>query len=131
MAKDDTQHLPEQYLEKTQTFFHLVWLDYISTLVFVPVTLVIWRMPIYHSNARVVQMSPWTFADNLSDFEPGLRSPLELAYPWRPEPLPSWACGVVVVLIPLLVVCSFQFKSRNLSDLHAGTSGALKAVVAT
>lgn len=76
-------------------------------------------------------MSPWASESSLDHALASLRPPMELDYPWRPEPIPSWACGVIVVLVPLLVVTLFQFKSPGLHELHAGISGVLKAVVAT
>ncbi|CAG8982847.1 hypothetical protein HYALB_00006657 [Hymenoscyphus albidus] len=109
----------------------LVWLDYLGIFSFVLFTLGIWKMPIYYFDDRIVPMSPWVSEPSLDYGLASLRPPIELDYPWRPEPIPSWACGVIVVLVPLIIVALFQLKSPGLYDLHAGVSGVLKAVVAT
>ena len=106
-------------------------LDYLYILLFVPVTLVVWKLPVYAFDARLVPAFLRAEADAFGGSELDFRFPLELAFPWRPEPISSLACGVMVVLSPLLVAGVFQIRLRSVGDFHAATSGALKAVVTT
>ncbi|KAH9213380.1 phosphatidic acid phosphatase type 2/haloperoxidase [Leptodontidium sp. 2 PMI_412] len=68
---------------------------------------------------------------NVEDQQPVYGAPPELSYPWIKEPIPTWACGVVVVLVPMLVITLFQLKLRSLWDFHAGLTGTLKATVSS
>jgi diacylglycerol diphosphate phosphatase/phosphatidate phosphatase len=116
---------------KLATCSYIIWLDYFYILLFASITLIIWRMPIYYFDDRLVPMSGSADANSFEGLELKLQAPLELAFPWRSEPLSSLACGMIVMLTPLLIVGMFQIKLRSLCDFHAGISGAFKAVVAT
>jgi len=105
----------------------ILWADYTSLLILALLTIGIWVAPMYYVESRVVPLWPSGSGGSIHD----LRPPILLEYPWRPEPLPSWSCGFVVVCVPLLVVAAFQIKTRRLWDFHTGVVGILKAVVTT
>jgi diacylglycerol diphosphate phosphatase/phosphatidate phosphatase len=105
----------------------IIWADYTSILTLALLTIGIWVAPMYYVESRVVPLWPSGSGGSLHD----LRPPVLLEYPCRPEPLPSWSCGFVVVCVPLLVVAAFQIQTRRLWELYAGVVGILKAVVTT
>ncbi|KAG9234319.1 phosphatidic acid phosphatase type 2/haloperoxidase [Amylocarpus encephaloides] len=113
------------------TTLPLICHDYCYIVVFTLITLAIWRMPLLYSNERAVPLSMWNPAASFDNTGSSLRPPSDLSYQWKPEPLPSELCGVLVVIIPIVVVIVFQSRNFNVRDLHAGISGSLKAVVAT
>ena len=105
----------------------ILWADYTSILILALLTIGVWVSPMYCVESRVVPL--WLSGSDGSIYD--LRPPMLLEYPWRPEPLPSWSCGFVVVCVPLLVVAAFQIQTRRLWGFHAGVVGILKAVVTT
>jgi hypothetical protein len=108
-----------------------ICIDYLSILSLALLTLGIWIAPMYYVEDRIVPLWRLNSGGSLHSSGYELRPPVELEYPWRREPLPSWSCGFLVVCVPLLVVAAFQIKSRHIWDFHAGVAGVLKAVVAT
>lgn len=94
----------------------------------------IYLAPTYHLKYRVMAM--W-FVGKESEhgrpmgYAPDLRVPVEYGYPQEPMLLPSWICGVVVLVAPLLVITLFQIRVRSLWDFHAGVTGIFKALLST
>ncbi|KAH7419827.1 phosphatidic acid phosphatase type 2/haloperoxidase [Cadophora sp. MPI-SDFR-AT-0126] len=113
------------------SYWRMVWRDYASIAVVAASSLWVYRLPMYLLDHRVVPVSKYNPRSNLEDQSPAYEGPLELSYPYIREPIPTWACGVVVVLIPLIVIALFQLKLRSLWDFHAGLTGTLKATVSS
>jgi hypothetical protein len=111
--------------------FQAICIDYLSILPFALLTLGIWVAPMYYVEDRIVPLWRQHSGGSLHGLGYELRPPIELEYPWRREPLPSWSCGFVVVCVPLLIIAAFQIRSRHLWDFHARVAGVLQAVVAT
>ncbi|KAI6714441.1 lipid phosphate phosphatase 1 [Diplocarpon mali] len=55
---------------------------------------------------------------------------MEPSYPFVKEPLSTWACGMIVVFVPMLVITLFQLNMRSILDFHDGFTGTLKAAAA-
>ncbi|PVH80782.1 PAP2-domain-containing protein [Cadophora sp. DSE1049] len=109
----------------------MVWRDYASIAVIAACSLWVYLLPIYLLDRRVVLVSRLNLQSNMEGQSPAYGGPSDLSYPWIREPIPTWACGVVVVLVPLLVITLFQLKLRSLWDFHAGLTGTLKATVSS
>ncbi|KAL3425821.1 pap2 superfamily protein [Phlyctema vagabunda] len=114
-------------------YIKTVWIDIACIAMVAIFILPVLYMPILFPEQRLIPMRPPVVAlgdhnmDDLSEF--GL--PPALSFPKRPELLPTWACGLIVILGPIGIISLFQIKIRSLWDFHAGTAGILKAVVAT
>ena len=112
-------------------YWRVVWRDYASIAVVAASSLWVYLLPMYLLDHRVVPVSKFNLRRNLDDQGVVFGGPSDLSYPWIREPIPTWACGVVVVLVPLLVITLFQLKLRSLWDFHAGLTGTLKATVSS
>jgi hypothetical protein len=101
----------------------MVWADILGILVVALLALVVHLIPIYHRGRTVL----YHLSRN------GTSEPLdiELLYPKENPPIPSWTCGVVNFIIPIVVIAIFQFKIKSVWDFHTGMTGTLKALVAT
>lgn len=117
--------------EKFLSYWRIVWRDYVSIAVVAACSLWVYYLPIYLLDHRIVYVSNLNMDSNVEDQQPVYGAPPELSYPWIKEPIPTWACGVVVVLVPMLVITLFQLKLRSLCDFHAGLTGTLKATVSS
>ncbi|KAF4627238.1 hypothetical protein G7Y89_g10916 [Cudoniella acicularis] len=117
----------------TNLLAHLYFagLDLLGILVFISVTVGIWMGPTYYSDSRSVPMWPTVLSNCSNGTWQKLQPPQALDFPLRPEPIPSFACGVIVVFAPLLVVAILQFGNGSFWEFYAGAIGNLKAVVAT
>ncbi|KAL2071524.1 hypothetical protein VTL71DRAFT_12759 [Oculimacula yallundae] len=123
---------PERYRGGDDTsYWSLVWRDYVSIAVVAAGSLWVYLLPMYLLERRIVQVSQLSPQAGAENQLPSYAGPPELSYPWIKEPIPTWACGVVVVLVPMLVVTLFQLKLRSLWDFHAGLTGTLRANVAS
>jgi len=111
-------------------YWQIVWIDYASIVIVAAFSLFVYYLPMYQIEQRLVPLSRSISSTNMDDALRSIYSPPELSYPTFQEPLPSWACAMVVVFVPLFVISIFQFKLRSLWDFHAGLTGTLKAVVA-
>ncbi|TVY82623.1 Lipid phosphate phosphatase [Lachnellula suecica] len=107
-----------------------ILVDYSSILILALVTVGIWTAPVYYADNRLVPLWLSASSGSFHNSKYFLRPPIEMEYPWRQEPLPSWSCGFVVVCVPLMVVVAFQIRTRNLWEFHTGIVGVLKAAVA-
>lgn len=116
---------------KLAKHIHSSRLDYFYILLFLLITVTIWRLPVYAADERLIPVFLHDEASILDGSNLNFHFPTELAFPWRPEPLSSVVCGAVVVLSPLVVFGSFQIKLRSVCDFHAAFSGVLKALVTT
>jgi diacylglycerol diphosphate phosphatase / phosphatidate phosphatase len=112
-------------------YFQVAWLDYLCLCVVAGFTLVLYCTPMYYKDYRVVPMLPSITSSNISQPFEQFQLPLGISYPWLKEPLPTYGCAVVVVMVPLLVIGLFQIKTWSLWDFHASFVGVLKAVVST
>ncbi|KAH8687203.1 phosphatidic acid phosphatase type 2/haloperoxidase [Tricladium varicosporioides] len=123
------RHLQIKTYTSKREYLRIVWVDYFCILALMAVTVSIWRGPTFHIDYRIVPMRLMIPSDNKSIqmFQP----PLELDYPWRPEPISSVACALVVTCIPIIITAIFQIRKPNVWDFHASGIGVLKAVVAT
>ncbi|KAG4429791.1 hypothetical protein IFR05_014727 [Cadophora sp. M221] len=117
--------------EALVSYWRIVWRDYVSIAVVAACSLWVYYLPIYLLDHRIVHLSNLNMQSNVDDQKPYYGAPSELSYPWIKEPIPTWACGVVVVLVPMLVITLFQLKLRSLWDFHAGLTGTLKATVSS
>ncbi|KAH7350965.1 phosphatidic acid phosphatase type 2/haloperoxidase [Rhexocercosporidium sp. MPI-PUGE-AT-0058] len=117
--------------EECVPYWRIVWRDYFSIAVFAACSLWVYSLPIYLLDHRIVQVSNLSTESNMGDQLPSFGGPPELSYPWIKEPIPTWACGVVVVVVPMLVITLFQLKLRSIWDFHAGLTGTLKATVSS
>lgn len=115
--------------EGSLSYWRIVWLDYVSIAVVAASMLWVYYLPMYFLDHRLVPVSQSIAGCNVAKSTPHVRGPLELSFPLIKEPLPSWACGVVVVVLPILVIAMFQLKLRSLWDFHAGLTGTLKATI--
>jgi len=113
------------------SYWRIVWRDYASIAVVAASSLWVYLLPMYLLDHRVVPVSRSNSQHDMEEHGPTYGGPSELSYPWIREPIPTWACGVVVVLVPLLVITLFQLKLRSLWDFHAGLTGTLKATVSS
>ncbi|KAK0108432.1 hypothetical protein ONS95_003236 [Cadophora gregata] len=129
----DGERQTHQILQErgTVSYLGLVWRDYASIAVVAASSLWVYLLPMYLLDHRVIPVSRMNPQSNMEDYRTAYKGPLELSYPWIREPIPTWACGVVVVLVPLLVITLFQLKLRSLWDFHAGFMGTLKATVSS
>jgi len=124
------RHNQHPRLKGVITYLRVAWVDYLVIVLVAGLGLGIYFTPVYNVNHRVIPIWPSVMNSNITDALQDLRVPTEYSYPWLKEPLPSWACALVVILVPFLVICIFQLKIRSLWDLHAGLLGVLKAIVA-
>jgi diacylglycerol diphosphate phosphatase/phosphatidate phosphatase len=119
-----------QHMETFYLYLCLVWADIIFIAFVAALTLSFYLTPVYLSNHR--SMPVWCkMTGNATHPVINLYPPKEYQYPSEVLVLPSWACGIVVILLPSLVVALFQLQKRCLWDLHAGIVGILKASVMT
>ncbi|CZT41417.1 uncharacterized protein RSE6_01153 [Rhynchosporium secalis] len=113
------------------SYWSLVWRDYVSIAVVAAGSLWVYLLPMYLLDHRVVHVSRLTPQSGIEDQLSRYGGPPELSYPWIKEPIPTWACGFVVVVVPMLIVTLFQLKLRSLWDFHAGLTGNLRANVSS
>jgi len=126
-----SKHRHNQYCSKgVVTYLRIAWVDYLFIALVAGLGLSVYFSPVYNANHRVIPVWRSAMNGNMLDAWQDLRVPTEYSYPWLKEPLPSWACAVVVIFVPFLVLCIFQLKIRSVWDFHAGLVGLLKAVVA-
>ncbi|EKD21354.1 phosphatidic acid phosphatase beta [Drepanopeziza brunnea f. sp. 'multigermtubi' MB_m1] len=115
------------------SYLRIVWLEYLSIAVVATSALWAYSLPVYYLELRLIPIQRSSAPRSASEGSvPLFHGLVELSYPLVKEPLPTWACGLVVVLLPLLVITMFQLKLRSLWDFHAGFTGTLKtAAVST
>jgi len=113
------------------TYIRVAWFDYVCLSVVAAFTLGLYCTPMYYKDRHVVPMIPSIALFSTSRHVESYQLPMDISYPWVREPLPTYGCALVVVLVPLLVIGTFQIKSQNLWGFHAGVVGLLKAVVST
>ena len=113
------------------TYIRIAWLDYVCLSVVAALTLSLYYTPMYYKDRHVVLMIPSIALFSTSRHYESYQLPMDISYPWVKEPLPTYGCALVVVLVPLLVIGIFQMKSWDLWGFHAGVVGLLKAVVFT
>jgi hypothetical protein len=126
-------HTPRRHSEVVSrediglSYLRIVWLEYLSIAVVAASALWVYSLPVYYLEQRLIPIQRSSALGNASEGSVLLfHGPVELSYPLVKEPLPTWACGLVVVFVPLLVVTMFQLKLRSLWDFHAGFTGTLK-----
>jgi len=112
-------------LIKHRSYVAAVWIDVLCIAIFALITLGIHFTPVYRWEERKVPIWPSNIRNEV------FRGPSELQYPHEDPPLPSWACGMFAIMIPLIVSAIFQIFLKSLSDFHAAFTGLLKALVAT
>lgn len=113
------------------TYFQVVWLEYLYLSVVAAFTLALYCTPMYYKEYRVVLMLPSITPSSTSELFRQYQLPMGISYPRVQEPIPTYGCAVVVVLVPSLVMSIFQIKHWSVWDFHAGVIGVLRAVVST
>lgn len=66
----------------------------------------VYSIPMSYNNDRIVPMSSWKL-DATTDANYEFRPPIKLAHRWRKEPVPSWVCGMLDILVPIFVISIF------------------------
>ncbi|PBP18364.1 phosphatidic acid phosphatase beta [Diplocarpon rosae] len=113
------------------SYLRIVWFDYVSIAAVAASALWVYSLPMYYLDHRLIPIQFSTSEDAIQDSVPEIRGPIELSYPYVKEPLPTWACAVVVVFVPMLFITMFQLKMRSIWDFHAGFTGTLKTSAAS
>ncbi|CAL3972574.1 unnamed protein product [Diplocarpon coronariae] len=102
------------------SYLRIVWFDYVSIAAVAASALWVHPLPMYYLEHRLISIKLSTYGDATQD----------LAYPFVKEPLSTWACGMIVVFVPMLVITLFQLNMRSILDFHDGFTGTLKAAAA-
>jgi diacylglycerol diphosphate phosphatase/phosphatidate phosphatase len=55
----------------------------------------------------------------------------EYLYPHSPETVPTWAIGIIAVLVPFLVFLFYYIRRRSIRDFHNAFLGLATAIVVT
>ena len=113
------------------TYIQVAWREYLCLSVVVGFTLALYCTPMCYKEYRVVPMLPLVAPSSTSRHVEQFQLPMGISYSRVKEPLPTYSCATVVVLVPLLVMFIFQINHWSLWDFHAGVIGVLRAVVST
>jgi len=107
------------------TYFHLIWIDYLSIAVSAVLMAGVYFTPMYNLENRYLQV--WPEKNDRGDPQT-FQGPIEFSFPAIPEPIPSVSCALLAIFVPISVVTCSQLWVRSFWDFHAGTFGSLKAV---
>lgn len=113
------------------TYLRIAWVDLFSITVIAGLMAGIYFAPINSYSTRVFPMWSSVLSMDMTDATHDLRAPIEFSYSFKEPPLNDWACGGVVLGVPLLFIALFQIRIRSIWDFHAGAVGVSKAVVTT
>jgi hypothetical protein len=87
-------------------YLRIVWADLASSLFVALLMGAVYSIPMSYNNDRIVPMSSWKL-DATTDANYEFRPPIKLAHRWRKEPVPSWVCGMLDILVPIFVISIF------------------------
>ncbi len=113
------------------TYVNAVAINQASLFVVIGLTVGILFAPMYQFAERKFHVWPTSMNSTMLISTWDVRPPSDYGYPLQKEPLDSWACALIVVLVPWIVIGLFQIKLRSLWDFHAGCVGIAKAVIST
>jgi diacylglycerol diphosphate phosphatase/phosphatidate phosphatase len=108
------------------TYFHLVWLDYLSITISALLMAGVYYTPMYSFENRYLQV--WPSIDNNSGLET-FHGPLKFSYSALSEPVSSINCALLAIFVPIIVIATFQIRIWSFWDFHAGALGSLKGVI--